>query len=288
MNTNSTNNAAATIEEQNAEARKNALKAAKTATINLYMHDRKGFLKNTLFDDHERAYMQIVTYRVKAIDENGNIAETDAFTPLRVRLYDFIEDKSSRDSLADRKRKIALLASESYRSPENIAAAVPMIANIFTLCGLNEYGAKIGTDDAQDVLAHVRKCTDAGNATAVENAVLSEVHALLLRMVCGRKQINAYKAKAAAKAITAAAVALAKAENTAAQMKAVAEAAAAVARDAIENAGKPNADADAVQNAAKADKSAKAAAAKAAKAAAAVDEKRAALESAKAAAKNNK
>ena len=249
------NDAAITLEQKNADAKRFAMDAARDAVKAAYKNNAQGFLKALYFDKNEKPYSALVRYPVFTLD-GYTLIENDAYAVLRLSLYDFIESKESKACLRDRLDRLAALASEN--TSESRAAAMPLIANICTICGLHEYGAKVNERDAKRILRAAYTVTGMNNDDAKTRAVRDAVHAMLYSMVCGKDIRNAYKDRQAAKAAADAAKAAAKAAEKYAMMQAAADAAQNIARDALAACAKADADADAVADAAKAAKAAKA------------------------------
>lgn len=194
-NTNATEKKAAelTLEQKNANARKEALQAAKNAVLSLYKTDRIAFLHACLFDKNDRAYTETVEYTAHKYDESkAGIVPYTATANLRVTLFDFITEKEDRATVKDRVEKIAILASDSAK--ESRAAAVPFIKNICTLVGLHACGESVNERDAKRILRAAYTVTDKNDDTAKEREVRRAICAMLWAMTEKHESMNAYKA----------------------------------------------------------------------------------------------
>lgn len=224
--TNATTNAAAlTLEQRNANARKTAMQAAKTAVLELYAKDRIAFLHAVKFDAHDKAYTEKVEYTAERYNTDGKLEKFTAAAVLRVSLFDFVQDKDSRATVKDRTERLADMASDSAK--ESRAAAVPLIANLCTLVGMHECAEKVNERDAKRILRAAYTVSDKNDDTAREREIKRAVCAMLWAMTEKHETANAYRAaKAAAKAAAEQKAAQA-AANKAAQKKAANDAKAA-------------------------------------------------------------
>ena len=237
--------AALTIEQKNANARRDALTAAKNAVLALYANDRIAFLHACLFDKNDRAYTQIVEYTEEKND-GGTLVPVTASARMRVTLFDFVTEKNDRAALNDRIELLAEKASECGKAA--YAAAVPLVQNVCTLLGLHACGAQVNERDTKRILRAAYSVTDKNDDTARKNECKRAILAMLWSMTENHDSINVYRAERAAKAAAAAEKAAKaaaekaeRAERTAAAERAAAAekaASAAAAAKAAEKAAK--------------------------------------------------
>mgnify|MGYP007022376948 CR=1 FL=1 len=190
-----------TLEQKNANARRDAMTAAKNAVIALYANDRIAFLHACLFDKNDRAYTQIVEYTAEKND-GGTLVPFTASARLHVTLFDFVTKKNDRAALNDRIEMITEKASECGKAA--YSAAVPLVQTACTHLGLHACGTQVNERDVKRILRAAYSVTDKNDDTARKNECKRAILAMLWSMTENHESINVYRAERAAKAAAAA------------------------------------------------------------------------------------
>ena len=277
---------------ENAAAMQKALAAERENAAKLFAHDMYGFFRALHETEKNGLYYSVVSY--EQIAENGE--KIAAYAVCRINPFSLIA-KSERekanaaaDAIADAasaRKYDAAAVLEKARDIVNALCVREYIEKMDMQSGkqtktlAKNYANALKEDDARDIYQNAYAVCQNGKDNAKRGAVYTAIIGKLYRMVNGLPRKDARAEKRTQSAYASALKAFNAAENKNAQAAAAADAAEKLAADALA-ACNADADADAIENAAKLAKKARKEREKANAAAADARAKRAALEKARA------
>lgn len=272
---------------ENAAAMQKALAAERENAAKLFAHDMYGFFRALHETEKNGLYYSTVKY--EQIAENGE--KLAAYAVCRINPFSLIA-KSEREKANAAADAIADMASARKYDAAAVLEKVRDIAS--ALCVrkydtdangkktlVKDYTNALKEEDARDVYENAYTACQNGKDNAKRGAVYTAIIGKLYRMVNGLPRKDARAEKRTQSAYASALKAFNAAENKNAQAAAAADAAEKLAADALAVCN-ADADADAIENAAKLAKKARKEREKANAAAADARAKRAALEKARA------